>query len=110
MPWDTLDAEQQHLVTTVLDLLGTANGLTEDEAPVTAPPARATLSTLAAAVAGLTVTSGAELAQCYDCTDLVDGYDTNVTNGGVIICDDCHHLRNAADPDFWRPDTTRYDD
>jgi hypothetical protein len=76
----------------VLTRLGTADGLTEDHPPIpyTDRAERLSLSTLAAWQLGLTLTDGAEIAQCYHCADIIDGALTD-EDAGIIHCDDCHH-------------------
>jgi hypothetical protein len=83
----------------VLERLGTADGLAEDHPPI--PYAdraeRLALSELAAWALGLHLTAGCEIAQCYDCADLLDGALTE-EDAGVIRCVDCHADHNAGEP------------
>lgn len=90
----------------VLHRLGSADGLAEDQPPV--PYAdraeRLALSEVAAWSLGLALTPGCEIAQCYDCTDLLDGALTEETSG-VIRCDDCHTDQMAGEA----PEQDTYD-
>jgi hypothetical protein len=92
----------------VLTRLGTADGLPEDHpvVPYADRTERLCLSTLAAWALGLTLTGGAEIAQCYDCADLFDGALAEDSTG-IIRCDHCVHDRVVTpsyDPwaDFYR--------
>ncbi|MFF1284359.1 hypothetical protein ACFVY4_26905 [Streptomyces sp. NPDC058299] len=92
IPSAELNANQTRFVIGhVLDRLGSAHGLAEDEPPIpyTDRAERLSLSTLAAWQIGLTLTPGAEIAQCHDCTNIVDGALTE-ESAGVIRCDRCH--------------------
>ncbi|RPE39819.1 hypothetical protein EDD90_2837 [Streptomyces sp. Ag109_O5-1] len=103
------DAQVRFSIDFVLVRLGTAYGLTEDTpaVPYADRAERLSLSTIAAWQLGLALTPGCELAQCYDCADLVDGALTE-EDAGVIRCDHCHGDHHAgaqheADPyDLWR--------
>jgi hypothetical protein len=87
----------------LLALLGTADGLIEDEPPITDPAVRQAVSAQAAAIAGTRVTPGYEIAQCNDCGLLFDGVDAN-EDYGRIRCDDC---RDAWQNSLYDgPDTT----
>jgi hypothetical protein len=98
-----LTADQTQAIDHLLALLGTADGLIEDEPEVTNPAARQAISNQAAAIAGIDVSPGHEIAQCNGCPLLLDGVDAN-EDYGRIRCDDCR--------DAWQnglydgPDTT----
>jgi hypothetical protein len=106
---DLTDAQVRFVIDHVLDRLGTAQGLAEDTPaiPYTDRAERLSLSAVAAWHLGLALTPGCELAQCYDCADLVDGA-LSEEDAGVIRCDRCHFdhgagAQYAADPyDLWR--------
>jgi hypothetical protein len=92
------DRQAGFAINHVLENLGTAHGLAEDHPPV--PYAdraeRLALSEMAAWSLGLHLTAGCEIAQCYDCADLVDGALTE-EDAGVIRCDRCHADHNAGE-------------
>jgi hypothetical protein len=96
--------QTQFVLGHVLYRLGSAHGLPEDEPliPYTDRAERLSLSALAAWQIGLVLTPGAEIAQCHDCTDIVDGAVTE-ESAGVIRCDRCHadHTNGAQ----YVPDT-----
>jgi hypothetical protein len=100
VPAASLTTAQARFVDHVLNRLGTADGLAEDTPPV--PYAdraeRLALSEMGAWAIGLALTPGCEIAQCYDCADLVDGALTDEDAAGVIRCDDCQRAHNASEP------------
>jgi hypothetical protein len=100
---DQLTADQTQAIDLLLALLGTADGLIEDEPEVTNPAARQAISTQAAAIAGIHVSPGHEIAQCNTCPLLLDGADAN-EDGGRIRCDDCRDAWQTTLDDG--PDTT----
>ncbi|MEE1838141.1 hypothetical protein [Streptomyces sp. SP17KL33] len=89
----------------VLERLGSAHGLAEDDPaiPYTETAERLALSELAAWQLGLALTPGHEIAQCYDCADIVDAALTD-EDDGIIRCRDCHSTHAAREP--YAPDTT----
>jgi hypothetical protein len=95
---DLNTTQRRTVVDDILTRLGTAYGLAEDTPaiPYADRAERLALSQLAAWQIGLTLTTGAEIAQCYTCEAIVDGARTT-EDTGVIRCDDCHgdHTRGA---------------
>ncbi|MGR3875726.1 hypothetical protein ACUXZZ_45155 (plasmid) [Streptomyces graminifolii] len=83
----------------VLTRLGTADGLPEDDpaVPYADRTERLCLSNLAAWALGLTLTEGAEIAQCYECADIIDGALAEESTG-IVRCDTCVHDRAATPP------------
>jgi hypothetical protein len=109
VPAGTLTAAQLAIVHDALTLLGTDEGVLEDEPPLTIPAARVVVSRLAATVIGLNLTRGHEIAQCHDCADVIDGF-LATEDGGYLRCPHCHTLNGyATDPGYRQPDTTLYD-
>ncbi|MFI5814901.1 hypothetical protein ACIA7S_28580 [Streptomyces sp. NPDC051643] len=108
-------AQVRFVIDHVLDRLGSAHGLVEDEPhiPYTATAERLDLSGMAAWMIGLDLTPGHEIAQCYDCADILDGAVTEETEGR-IRCRDCHadhthgqHAPDTDDFDVWADFYTR---
>lgn len=83
----------------VLTSLGTVDGLPEDHpaVPYADRTERRCLSNLAAWSLGLTLTEGAEIAQCYECADIIDGALAEESTG-VVRCDRCVHDLAAIPP------------
>lgn len=105
IPRAELNATQTRVVLDVLDRLGNAHGLAEDEPaiPYEATAERHDISGLAAWMIGLDLTPGHEIAQCYECADIVDGARTEETDGR-IRCNGCHHdhvVQRAPNIDLW---------
>lgn len=98
------DRQAQFVIGHVLTRLGTADGLTEDHPaiPYEDRAERLSLSVLAAWHLGLDLTDGAEISQCYECADIVDGALTE-ENAGIVRCDRCHHDRAVT------PSTNSYE-
>ncbi|MBP5896380.1 MULTISPECIES: hypothetical protein [Streptomyces] len=89
----------------VLERLGSAHGLAEDNPaiPYTETAERLALSELAAWQLGLALTPGHEIAQCYDCADILDAVLTD-EDAGIIRCHDCHGDHPTGEPpavDLW---------
>jgi len=72
----------------VLNTLGTADGLIDDEPPTRDARERQHLSTFAAHAVGITITPGHEIAQCNTCALVMDGALAE-EDGGRIRCTDC---------------------
>jgi len=101
IPRDELTRLQtKFVIDHVLTRLGTADGLSEDRpaVPYADRAERLCLSTLAAWALGLTLTENAEIAQCYECTDIVDGALVE-EDAGIIRCDRCLH-DHAVTPSY----------
>ncbi|MEW2302051.1 hypothetical protein AB0958_19095 [Streptomyces sp. NPDC006655] len=93
------DTQAQFVLGHVLTRLGTADGLADDQPPVpyTDRAERLSLSAVAAWSLGLALTPDAEIAQCYDCADIVDGALTD-EDAGIIRCHRCRHDHRAIPP------------
>ncbi|MEU2426975.1 hypothetical protein ABZ619_39185 [Streptomyces sp. NPDC007851] len=93
------DNQTRFVIGHVLTRLGTADGLTEDHPliPYTDRAERLSLSALAAWHLSLALTPGAEIAQCYDCADILDGALTD-EDAGIIRCHRCRHDHRAIPP------------
>ncbi|BFP50098.1 hypothetical protein KCMC57_64660 (plasmid) [Kitasatospora sp. CMC57] len=99
-----LTTDQARHLDEVLTLLGTADGLIEDEPQTTDPGFRQYLSTAIAAEVGITITPGHEIAQCNTCSLVMDG-ELALLDGGRIRCTHCRaDWQDTLDEG---PDTTR---
>ncbi|MFD0035829.1 hypothetical protein ACFVJK_48340 [Streptomyces sp. NPDC127172] len=101
---DLTEVQARYVVGHVLERLGNAYGLAEDipAIPYAERAERLHVSEMAAWMLGLALTPGAEIAQCYDCADIVDGALTD-EDAGVIRCTDCHRDHTAGEHNA--PDT-----
>lgn len=83
-----LTPDQARHLDAFLALLGTADGLIEDEPKFTDPAIRQYLSSTIAVEVGITLTWGYEIAQCNSCSLVMDGALAE-TDGGRMRCADC---------------------
>lgn len=83
-------AQQAFVIDDVLERLGSSYGLAETDPaiPYTATAERLSLSAVAAWMIGLDLTPGHEIAQCADCSDILDAALTE-EDAGIIRCLDC---------------------
>ncbi|WP_128378498.1 hypothetical protein [Streptomyces cavernae] len=88
-----LTPSQRALAKRALVHLGLTDGLIEPEPTETDAATRALITWATAAALGITVSPGHELAQCYDCRDILDGAHVTETNGRLH----CAHCRPHDD-------------
>lgn len=95
---DLTEVQARFVVGHVLERLGTAYGLAEDTPAIAynERTERLSVSEMAAWMLGLALTPGAEIAQCHDCADIVDGALTE-EDAGVIRCAACHSDHTAGE-------------
>lgn len=95
-PANLTPAQDRFVLGYALERLGTADGLVEDAPaiPYAKHDERLAVSGLAAWMLGLALTPDAEIAQCYDCADIIDGALAE-EDAGIIRCVDCHSDHNA---------------